>query len=88
MNRIVNIHKTDQFDVFIGRGSKWGNPFAISNKCSREQAIVMYETYIRQRPDLLADLPELLGKVLGCYRAPLPCHGEVLLKLMEERRLE
>ena len=30
---------------------------------------------------LLAALPELQGKVLGCWCAPLPCHGDVLVEL-------
>jgi hypothetical protein len=88
MVRIVNIRKTDRFDVLICRPSKWGNPFPISDRISREKAIAMYETYIRRRLDLLTDLPELVGKVLGCYCAPLACHGEVLLKLLKESGLE
>jgi hypothetical protein len=39
-------------------------------------------------PRLLADLPKLAGKVLGCYCHALPCDGEVLLRLLKERGLE
>jgi hypothetical protein len=74
----------DFYDVYIGRGSKWGNPFPVTDKCPRERAILKYEVWIRRRPDLLAALPELAGKVLGCYCHPLPCHGEVLIRLLEE----
>jgi hypothetical protein len=88
MTRIVNVRVTDRYDVFVGRPSKWGNPFPISHCTTREQAIKMYETYIRRRPDLLDDLPELAGKVLGCCCAPLPCHADVLVKLLRERGLE
>jgi hypothetical protein len=88
MTRIVNIRATGRYDVFVGRPSKWGNPFLISDRTTREQAIEKYETYIRRRPDLLDDLPELVGKVLECYCAPLPCHAEVLVKLLKERGLE
>ena len=57
--RIVNIRETDKYDVFIGRGSKWGNPFPIADGCSREQVIKMSEANLRRRPDLIVALPEL-----------------------------
>jgi hypothetical protein len=88
VTHVVNIRSGEPYDVYIGRGSKWGNPFPIEGRITREKAIAMYEVYIRRNPRLLADLPELLGKVLGCYCHPLPCHGEVLLRLLKERGLE
>jgi len=88
VTRLVNIRSGEPYDVFIGRGSKWGNPFPIEGKITREKAIAMYEVYIRRNPKLLAALPELVGKMLGCYCHPLPCHGDVLLKLLKERGLE
>lgn len=88
MNRIVNLRSGEPYDVYIGRGSKWGNPFPIEGKVTREKAIAMYEVYVRRNKRLLADLHELVGKTLGCYCHPLPCHGEVLLKLLKERGLE
>jgi len=84
---LVNIRRGESCDVLITRASQWGNPFQIEPRCSKEQAIAKYEEYIRQRPDLLAQLPTLVGKRLGCYCHPLPCHGNVLIKLMRERGL-
>lgn len=72
--------------MFLGRPSKWGNPFEIGPRCTREQAITKYEVYIRRRQDLLAALHELVGKRLGCYCSPLPCHGDVLVKLITEQQ--
>ena len=73
------------FDVFIGRPSKWGNPFPIRKDRSRERAVELYETWIRKKPELLADLPELYDKVLGCYcEENQLCHGDILLKLINE----
>ena len=48
----------------------------------------MYEVHVRRRPDLLAALPELAGKRLGCYCKPEACHGDVLVKLLRELFLE
>ncbi len=87
MTSVVNIRDGSSYDVLIARPSPWGNPFEIGPKCSREQAIAKYEVYIRRRPDLLARLPELIGRRLGCYCYPAPCHGNTLLKLMQERGL-
>ena len=36
-DRILNLRETNKFDVFIGRGSKWGNPFPNTDTCSRER---------------------------------------------------
>lgn len=72
--------------VYIGRPSKWGNPFAIDADWTREQVIEKYEAYIKSRPDLLAALPELAGKHLACWCAPRTCHGDVLLKLANPKQ--
>ena len=87
MTTVVNIHDGADYDVLIARPGPWGNPFEIGPGCSREQAVAKYEVYIRRRPDLLARLPELVGKRLGCYCAPLLCHGDILIKLMYEQEL-
>jgi len=80
---VVNIRK-DKYDVFIGRPSKWGNPFFIGKDGTREEVLKKYKVYILNTPELLKQLPELKGKVLGCYCKPLPCHGDVLEELIKE----
>lgn len=84
MTRVVNI-KREKADVYIGRGSKWGNPYVISPpERTRAHVVAYYEIYIRTKPELMAALVELKGKTLGCYCAPLLCHGDVLIKLLKE----
>jgi len=83
MTEVVNL-RHEKYDVLIGRPSKWGNPSQIGRDGNRERVIKMYEVHIRLRPDLIAALPELVGKPLGCYCHPLPCHGDVLMKLLKE----
>lgn len=66
------------YDVYIGRPSKWGNPFVVGRDGTREEVIEKFDAYLHSRPDLMAALPELWGKVLGCWCSPLDCHGHVL----------
>jgi len=49
----------------------------------------MYEALIRamlHSPATRADLMLLDGAVLGCWCHPKACHGDVLVKLIEELR--
>jgi len=80
--------KKRKFDVYIGRPSKWGNPFFIGKDGSRQAVIDKYEKYILSRPDLLADLHELRGKTLGCWCKPKLCHGDVLAKLADSLEVD
>ena len=81
--KVVNKIKED-YDIYIGRGSKWGNPFVIGLNGSRMQVIGMYKTYILSKPELLKDLYELKDKRLGCFCKPLPCHGDILKELVDD----
>ena len=82
--RVVHC-KREPFDVYIGRPSKWGNPIYVKPGYDRvadpERILARYREYVLSRPDLVAALPELRGKVLGCWCAPRPCHGDVLLEV-------
>jgi len=81
MTKVVNLTK-DFYNLYIGRGSKWGNPFIIGLDGTREDVIKKYRKYILNKPELLKSLPELKDKILGCYCKPLACHGDILVKLI------
>lgn len=95
---VVHVSKSP-YDVYIGRGqdpktwklSKWGNPFSHQLNTlarfkvnSRSEAIAAYREWILTQPELMAALPELKGKILGCWCKPQPCHGEVLAELANQ----
>lgn len=80
---VVNVHR-EACDVYVGRPSKWGNPYKISNNISREEAIRLYRKHINNSPELLAALPELKGKRLGCFCAPNACHADILAELAND----
>ena len=67
--------------VYIGRPSKWGNPFVIGQHGSRDEVVSKYRSYVLQQPHLMRALPELKGRDLVCWCAPCACHGDVLLQL-------
>jgi len=96
VTRIVNLNK-EPYDVYIGRGSKWGCPYTIIKDrptlakevvSTKEEALAKYKEYITSTPELMNSLDELYGKVLGCFCAPEKCHGEVLLELISQKNLK
>lgn len=80
--------KRAPYDVYIGRPSKWGNPYIIGKDGTREEVIQKYEAYLLNRPDLLAALVEVSGKRLGCWCAPQSCHGHVIARLADTESSE
>ncbi len=79
--------KKAPYDVYIGRPSKWGNPFEIGKDGTRKEVIEKYAEWIKTQPQLLADLHELRGKTLGCWCSPSACHGDVLARMANENDL-
>ena len=81
MCTVVNKHK-DAFDVYIGRGSKWGNPFPITKTQTRGAVIQKYHEklvgQIRTGEVTVTELKGLYGKRLGCFCSPKPCHGDAI----------
>lgn len=83
MKPVVHCNRA-HYDVYIGRPSKWGNPFRIGVDGTRAEVLRQYEDHVRHDEALMAALPELRNKVLGCWCDPHPCHGHVLVRLLEE----
>lgn len=87
MNPFV-VHKRQPHDVYIGRPSIFGNPFVIGVDGTRRQVIEKYRAYALSR--MKADLEfaeavrSLRGKTLGCFCAPLPCHGDILAEIANQ----
>ncbi len=91
ITKVVNKDKGDRYDVYIGRGSSWGNPYAVGFGASpgekqndRDEAIRKYK-YDFERNFLQKskeDALELKGKILGCHCKPLACHGDVLAEYL------
>jgi len=80
MCKVVNLKKA-KYDIYIGRGSKWGNPFIMKDYSQQERDRVCdeYEKWF-WTTDLPKQLHELKDKILGCYCKPKRCHGDFLAK--------
>lgn len=89
-----NPQEIPQGAIYVGRPTKWGNPFShIRDKNTTaayivetiEEAVMMYSRWIQTKPHLLEALPELRGKNLVCWcSSPSkrgPCHAHILIKL-------
>lgn len=90
ITKVVNRYK-EPFDVYIGRSGKgekslWGNPYSIK-EYGREECLNLYRRYIFDRLTneigLSEELRKLKGKTLGCFCKPQPCHGDILVEMME-----
>ena len=80
--RVVNI-KTEVYDIYIGRGSPYGNPFKIGIDGNRDEVIKKYHNYLINNSDLIKKIQNLKDKKLGCYCSPEPCHGDVIAEYLE-----
>lgn len=92
MTTVVHCKKSE-YDIYIGRPSKWGNPFSwLPNTLAqyrvsdRQESLSKYREYVLNSPELIGSLPDLKDKVLGCWCNPLPCHGDILIELIESSR--
>jgi hypothetical protein len=74
--------KAEGLYVRIARPSIWGNLYKIGEHGTREEVIEKYWTWLwlPKQQRLRERLPELRGKVLGCWCYPEACHGNVLIE--------
>lgn len=92
MCKVVHCKK-EKFDVYIGRPSKYGNPYSHKDDTIAEfkvdtidDAIKKFEEYLLGNKQLMDSLFELKYKTLGCWCNNKKCHGYILKKYVD--RLE
>jgi len=79
--------------VYVGRAMHRGGwhldasplacPFRPGRDGARAEVVARYRAYLLRREDLLALLPGLRGRRLGCWCVPEPCHAEVIAELAD-----
>lgn len=96
--RVVNI-RTDQFDVYIGRGKGgripdppergcFGNPFSVQSygrKGCIERFVVYFYDRVEQDDEFRSAVLALQGSRLGCHCKPEECHGDVIKQWLDEQ---
>jgi hypothetical protein len=90
VTRVVNKKFTSDFDVYIGRGSPWGNPFAISREedgPDRADVIQRYREYFHEKvasdKSFAQAVQGLRGLRLACFCKPDACHGDVIAEYLD-----
>jgi hypothetical protein len=85
ITKVRNKDRDEAYDVYIGRGTPWGNPFPIGigeSGDDRDAVIEKYSEYFER--EILSDpkkrkaLTSLRGYKLGCHCKPLKCHGDII----------
>lgn len=70
--------------VYVGRPSKWGNPFPLVREEDRASVLEEYRGWIHDVDNeslRQAARDELRGRDLVCWCAPRACHADVLLEI-------
>jgi len=80
---VANKDKGERFDIYIGRGTIWGNPYPIGVAGDREEVLRKYQydfdqRYLKFFENHDENVEKLRGKVLGCHCKPAACHGDIL----------
>jgi len=67
----------------VRRGSIFGNPFKVGVNCAnRNECLQRYENYVMNSYDIIKNLPNLRGRLLGCTCLPLSCHAQTLANIV------
>ena len=78
--------------LYIGRGSKWGNPFVIGRDGTREDVVGLHLMWLRgqieapegQIPPTFREIRAALSQQpLLCFCAPKLCHGDNYVGICE-----
>lgn len=96
MSSVSNLNSVPIGDaVYVGRRnagrglaeSAFANPYKIGQDGNRAEVIQKYRSWLLGRRELLQRLHELRGRRLACWCKPEPCHGDVLVELVDADEL-
>lgn len=77
--------------VYVGRGSRWGNPYKVEGSRTAEQAVELFSRMVnKMHPiELYNWLLPIAGYNLACWcKEGEACHADVLLEKCEQLQRE
>lgn len=86
---VSNKDRGEDFDTYCGRGTLWGNPYAIGIDGDRDEVIRKFKydfdrDYLKGGKEFKEKLKGLRGNVFGCHCKPYACHGDILAQYLNE----
>lgn len=80
---VVNKDRGDKYDIYIGRGTIWGNPYQMGVDGDRDEVIRKFKYdfengMLKASTELEKNLDIVRGKVVACHCKPAACHGDVI----------
>lgn len=90
VTKIVNKNLNEKYDIYIGRGTLWGNPFVISRDedgPDRAEVIDQYRKYFIEKiatdSAFKKGILGLRGLRLACHCKPEACHGDIIAEYLD-----
>lgn len=94
--KVIHIRNKNKYPeeklVYIGRPSKYENPFKLQNKYDDFEREVVVEKFrklfydkIESNSTFLNDILSLRGKILYCYCKPKQCHGDIIIEFLNNK---
>ncbi|MFS1290229.1 DUF4326 domain-containing protein [Pseudomonas piscis] len=84
---VVNRDRGAAYDVYIGRGTIWGNPYQMGIDGNREEVIQKFQHdfdkgLLKASADFDNNINPLRGKLIACHCKPAACHGDVIAEYL------
>jgi hypothetical protein len=83
ITKVSNKDNGDSYDIYIGRGTLWGNPYQMGKEGTRDEVIAKFaydfeKRFLKLPEKFDENIEKLRGKTLGCHCKPAACHGDVI----------
>ena len=90
ITKVSNKDNGDSYDVYIGRGTLWGNPYQMGKEGTRDEVIAKFaydfeRRFLKLPEQFDENIEKLRGKTLGCHCKPAACHGDVIANYLNSQ---
>ena len=90
ITKVSNKDMGDSYDVYIGRGTLWGNPYQMGKEGTRDEVIAKFaydfdKRFLKLPEKFDENIEKLRGKTLGCHCKPAACHGDVIANYLNSQ---